>query len=254
MNIQMYPDYADALFWDEEGCCIGDYDTIWLGEDNNKIEIDLSSVKGLKEWFLEWNLETLSHTYHWTDSQWREWWAKGVEFANKVNRLLPDNVYIDYFSLNDPLWKVKPEDTDDGGLFDYGEPITLLKAGTYIFDCFIMPWTEHEIGPDCKYNGNNPIEVQLQLSYSDIQAIVDMMNWAWDNLWMEQSTSETVCTELLKNRLPHIYNKVQLIAHEIFCANYPNSEHVEGFGVYEIFCPDEIFEYTAYSRKDYWNK
>ena len=250
----MSPDYADALFWDEEGCCIGDYDTIWLGEDNNEIEIDLTSIKGLKEWFIEWDVETLSPKHHWTDEQWREWWAKGVELANKVNKLLPDNVYLDYFSLKDPLWKAKPEDSDDGGLFNYGEPITLLKPGTYIFECFIMPWTESELGPDCKFDGNNPIEVPLKLSYSDIQTIVNMMNWAWDNHWMEHSTSETACTELLKTHLSHIYNKVQPIAHQIFCASYPYSENIDGFGVYEIFCPDEIVEYTGYSRKDYYLK
>ena len=254
IKILMLPDYADALFWDEEGCCIGGYDTIWLGEDNNEIEIDLSSIKGLKEWFVEWDVETLSQTHHWTDEQWREWWAKGVELAKAVNKLLPDNVYLDYFSLNDPLWKVRPEDTDDGGLFNYGESITLLKPGTYIFECFIMSWTEDELGPDCKFDGSNPIEVLLELSYSDIEAIVDMINWSWDNHWMDHSTSDTPCAELLKTHLPHIYNKVQPIAHEIFCACYPNSEHFEGFGEYEIFSPDEIVEFAGYSRKDYYLK
>ncbi len=254
IKIQMSPDYGNTLFWDEEGCSIGDCETIWLGDDNYNIEIDLSSVKGLKQWFHEWELETLSQTHHWTDSQWREWWEKGVLFANEVNKLLPDNVYLDYFSLKYPLWKIKPEDTDDGGLFNYGDPITLLKAGEYIFECFIMSSTECELGPECKYNGNNPIKVQLQLSYIDIQAIVDMINWSWDNFWMDQSTSETVFTELLKTRLPHIYNRVQPIAHEMFCASYPNSEHIKGFGIYEIFCPDEIVDYSGYSRKDYYLK
>ena len=37
--------------------------------------------------------------------------------------------YIAPIRLNFVGWKVKPEDTDDGGLFNNGEPITLLKAG-----------------------------------------------------------------------------------------------------------------------------
>ena len=86
------------------------------------------------------------------------------------------------------------------------------------------------------------------------EAIVDMMKWSWGNHWMEQTTSETSCTELLKTRLPHLYNKVQPIAHEIFCTDYPNSEHMQGFGVYKIFCPDEIVEFAAYSSKDYYLK
>ena len=96
------------------------------------------------------------------------------------------------------------------------------------------------------------IEVSLKLSYSDIQSIVDMMNWAWDNKWFEFSTSETVSTELLEEHLPELYKKVYTIAHQIFCAVYPNSEHLEGYGVYEIFCSDEICDYAAYSRTDYY--
>ena len=60
--------------------------------------------------------------------------------------------------------------------------------------------------------------------------------------------------QLNQLRLPHLYNKVQPIAHEIFCTDYPNSDHIEGFGIYEIFCPDEIVEFAAYSSKDYYQK
>lgn len=250
----MEPDYGNALFWDKEGSCIGGCDSLFVDVDDNEIVIDLSDIKGLKEWFNEWENKTLYFTNPWTDLQWREWWEKGVEFAKAVNQLLPDNVELSYFSLEDPVWIAKPENSDDGGLFNYGVPIELLKAGTYDFECFIMPWTEYELGIDCKYNGNNPIYVPLKLTLSDIEDIVGMMKWSWDNNWMEVSTSETVCSELLKTHLPHLYNKVQLIAHEIFCTNYPNSEQIQGFGVYEIFCPDEIVEFAAYTSKDYYLK
>lgn len=251
-KILMNPDYANALFWDEEGCCIGGYDEICIGEEGNEVTIDLSCISGLKEWFTEWDHNTAYPTIPWTDSQWRDWWAKGVEFAKAINLLLPDNVELNYFSLKDPVWKVKPEDTNDGGLFNYGEPIAFLKAGTYDFECFIMPWTEYELGSDCKFNGSNPITVSLELSNDDIQDIVDMMKWAWDNQWMEKSTSETVCTKLLQTRLPHIYEKVQPMVHKIFCEHYPNSKHLKGFGIYEIFCPDEILDFASVSSKDYY--
>ena len=250
----MEPDYGNALFWDEEGCCIGGCDSFSIGVDGNEVVIDLSGISGLKEWFYNWNNKTIYPTNPWSDLQWREWWEKGIEFAKIVNQLLPDNVELNYFSLKDPVWMAKPEDSDDGGLFNLGDPITLLKAGTYDFECFSMPWTEYELGLDCKYNGNNPINVPIKLTLSDIEDIVRMMKWAWDNNWMEVSISETVCTELLKTHLPHLFNKVQQIAHEIFCTDYPNSEHIQGFGVYEIFCPDEIVEYAAYSNKDYYLK
>ena len=250
----MYPDYGDALFWDEEGCCTGVYDTIWISEDNNEIEIDLSSIDELKEWFCDWETESLYQTHHWTDSQWREWWAKGVEFAKAVNKLLPDDVELYYFSLKEPLWKVRPEDTNDGGLFNDGEPIKFLKAGTYCFDCYPMPWTEIDLGLESKSIGNNEISVMLVLSDDDIQAIVDMMNWAWDNEWFEHSTSETACTELLIKHIPQLYNKLYPLVHKQFCNKYPNSEDVRGFGEYEISCPDEILEFASYSKKDYYLK
>lgn len=40
--------YGD-LFWDEEGTSIGDAEMIFLDKEN----ISLSSLKGLKEWFLQ---------------------------------------------------------------------------------------------------------------------------------------------------------------------------------------------------------
>ena len=243
----MYPDYGDALFWDEEGCCIGDYENIWIGEN----EIDLSSIDGLKEWFDDWDTESLYQTHHWTDAQWREWWAKGLEFAKAVNKLLPADVDLYYFSLKDPIFNVKPEDTNDGGFFNEGEPIKILKAGTYTFECYPMPWTEIELGLE-KNIGNTPIAVSLELSFEDIQAIVEMTNWAWNNEWFEKSSSETVFTELLQQKLPNMFDKIQPLVHQQFCIKYPNSEKLDGFGVYEIFCPDEIVEYTGYSRKDYY--
>ena len=124
-KVQMLPDYGEALFWDEEGCCIGGYDAIYIGEDGNEITVDLSSISGLKEWFREWDSKTTHPIVPLTDSQWKEWWKKGIEFAKAINQLLPDDVELYYFSLKDPFWKVKPEDADDGGLFNLGEPIKI---------------------------------------------------------------------------------------------------------------------------------
>ena len=249
-KVLMQPDYGNALFWDEEGCCIGGCDSFSIGVDGNEITIDLSGVNGLKKWFQEWDSKTLYPTTPWTDEQWRDWWEQGLEFAKTVNQLLPADVELSYFSLNNPVWKAKPEESNDGGLFNLGDPITLLKPGIYDFKCCIMPWTAHELGLDSDYS----IKVTLYLSYIDIQDIVDMMKWAWVNNWFEHSTSETVSTKLLQNRLPGIYDKVHPKAHEIFCTNFPNSDHIEGFGVYEIFSPTEIIEFAAFSCKDYYLK
>jgi hypothetical protein len=116
-----------------------------------------------------------------------------------------------------------------------------IVTGTYIFECYLMPWTEIELGlgVGCEF-----FEIPLELSNEDIQALADMMNWAWDNEWFEHSTSETVCTELLKKLAPQIFERIQPLVHQQFCRKYPNSENVQGFGVYEIFIPDEIIEYA----------
>lgn len=113
--------------------------------------------------------------------------------------------------------------------------------GTYIFECSPMPWTEIELGLGV---GCELFDIPLELSNEDIQALVDMMNWAWDNEWFENSTSETVCTELLKKHIPQLFERIQSLVHQQFCRKYPNSKKVQGFGVYEIFIPDEIIKYA----------
>ena len=64
VEVLMQPDYGKALFWDEEGCCIGGYDAIYIGEDGNEITIDLSGISGLKEWFYNWNHCCPEKFYH----------------------------------------------------------------------------------------------------------------------------------------------------------------------------------------------
>lgn len=121
------------------------------------------------------------------------------------------------------------------------------KEGTYIFECSPMPWTEIDLGLGI---GCEPFEILLELSNEDIQTLVDTMHWAWNNDWFEYSTSETVFTELLQKRAPQIFERIQPLAHQQFCRKYPKSENVRGFGVYEIFIPDEIIEYARNNEMD----
>lgn len=120
-----------------------------------------------------------------------------------------------------------------------------LKAGSYCFSCYPMPWTEREFGIET--TGNNSIDVSMELSDEEILSIVEMMFWAWDNHWFEHSISETVCSDLLKKHLPQLYDKILSVAHRLFCNKYPNSKNCQGFGTYEIFCPDEIVEHAGYT-------
>lgn len=121
------------------------------------------------------------------------------------------------------------------------------KAGIYCFECDLMPWTIYELGE----KGDCVFEVYIELYDEDIQTLVDMMIWAWDNEWFEHSTSETVLTKLLKKKSLQIYNRVQPLAHQQFTSKYPNRKDVSGFGEYEIFPPDEIIEFA---REQYKNK
>ena len=125
-KIFMYPDYGGAVFWDEYGCNIGGYNYIEIDYGDSRTIIDPFIVKGLKEWFVDWDAESLYHTNHWTDAQWKDWWLKGLELAKTVKALLPKDVILFYFTLKDPIWKIRPEDSYDGiGLFDEGEPIKI---------------------------------------------------------------------------------------------------------------------------------
>ena len=116
-----------------------------------------------------------------------------------------------------------------------------LEAGIYYFEGSPMPWTEIDLGLGI---GCESFEIHLELSNDDIHALIKMMHWAWDNDWFENSTSETVCTKLLKKLAPQIFERIQPLVHQQFCQKYPNSENVRGFGVYEIFIPDEIIDYA----------
>lgn len=121
----MYPDYGKALFWDEEGCCIGGYDEMFIGEGADEVALAPLGIEGLKEWFHDWYDESLYQTHHWADEQWGKWWSEGLELAKAVKAKLPANVELYYFSLKDPIWKVRPEDTDDGGLFNLDVPVKM---------------------------------------------------------------------------------------------------------------------------------
>lgn len=114
-----------------------------------------------------------------------------------------------------------------------------IETGIYIFECFPMPWTEIDLGLGI---GCESFEIPLELSNEDIQSLVDMVHWAWDNEYFDHSASETVCTKLLNKLAPQIFERIQPLAHQKFCRKYPNSENVRGFGVYEFFIPDEIIE------------
>ena len=92
----MWCDYADALFWgrDKDGygfCCGGtdSFDTETAGE------INLKSIKGLREWYNEWDSASIPNK--WTKKQWNKWYERGYAFALQIRELLPDTIDLYYY-------------------------------------------------------------------------------------------------------------------------------------------------------------
>jgi hypothetical protein len=120
--LHMWPEYGEALFWDLKGVSCGDFTRIYL---DNDIEIDLTGINGLKEWFREWDSESLYHKKGWTDSEWKEWWNRGYELAKQIKKLLP--YYVDFYYMwkTEDIWKIRPKDADDGGVFAWNIPLPI---------------------------------------------------------------------------------------------------------------------------------
>ena len=113
-----------------------------------------------------------------------------------------------------------------------------MNAGKYSFDCYLMPWTIYDLEDKEKES----VTVTMDLSDEEICDLVKMMQWAWDNEWFENSTSESVFTELFKKHVPQLYERVYQQAHQLFCSKIPNYKDLYDFGTYEIFPPDEIVD------------
>ena len=91
-----------------------------------EIEVKLDTVKRLVTWYNEWETESLYQTHQWTDLQWKQWWQRGLDIAKNIKQLLPKNVELHYFSLEKLIWRIRPENSDDGGLFNICGTIVVL--------------------------------------------------------------------------------------------------------------------------------
>ena len=95
-TISMWCDYGDALFWgrglDGKGGCCGSADKLWTDTTG---EIELSSIKGLREWYNEYDATDLP--VNWTKKQWKDWEERGYAFALQVRELLPDTIDLYYY-------------------------------------------------------------------------------------------------------------------------------------------------------------
>ena len=93
----MWCDYGGALFWNRDktgdGACCGDFDSIFTETVG---EIKLDSIKGLREWYDEYDSTDSPH--NWNSKRWKNWLERGYSFALQVRKLLPDTIDLFYYN------------------------------------------------------------------------------------------------------------------------------------------------------------
>ena len=123
-TIQMWCDYGHALFWGNDAC-IGDSDSI---STDTAGEIDLSGIKGLYEWYNEWNKTPLEEVlYNDNEMVSADWFERGRQLAFQVRELLPDTIDLYYCSWY-PTVKVMQERSFDslGNEYHFPERLPMI--------------------------------------------------------------------------------------------------------------------------------
>lgn len=94
--VHMWPDYGEAIFWDQEGVGSGDTTFLEIGFGDNIRTIDITPISAeLQEWYDEWDNIPIAEGWG-TDEEFRIWLHKGWELAKKVRQLLPESVDLFY--------------------------------------------------------------------------------------------------------------------------------------------------------------
>ena len=113
-----YVDRAFVGFWPTEntlfedsaydGC--GDYKTLHIEiSENNFVDIDISSVKGLQDWHQEFIMNYYDDKSVRTDEVWNAWFDRGLELARCVKALLPNNVDLYYLYDSRPVFRTRKD-------------------------------------------------------------------------------------------------------------------------------------------------
>lgn len=87
--IDMWAEWGEALFWVNDGCC-GDCEVIHTDSG----DIDLTGIKGLKEWYEEFNCSNPCEK--WPAEKKKEWNRRGFELAKAIRKILPDHIDLCY--------------------------------------------------------------------------------------------------------------------------------------------------------------
>lgn len=105
-SIIMGPDTTySPLFWDEDDVAIGNYRYISIGDE----EYSLSSIKGLKEWFMQADkYDPYTDIAQFTTEGMEEWINQGYEFAKQLLAIIPKEIklyYCYWHQFGDGHWR-----------------------------------------------------------------------------------------------------------------------------------------------------
>ncbi|MBO5703563.1 MAG: hypothetical protein J6R91_03185 [Bacteroidaceae bacterium] len=119
----------------------------------------------------------------------------------------------------------------------------------YTFECYPMPWADFDL--KFKDVDNQAIVFSIELNDNDIRDIINMLHWAWDNEYFDFNNSDKKNTQLLKEKVPALYERVYHLLNLEFSKRYPGGCDIESYGGYEIFPPDEIINAAVecYSKR-----
>ena len=101
----MAVDTFSYLLWDDEDAAIGDYESFYIGDD----EYSLSSLKGLKEWFMQADkYDPYTDVAQFTTEGMEEWINRGYEYAKQIREILPKDIdlyYAFWHQFGDGKWR-----------------------------------------------------------------------------------------------------------------------------------------------------
>ena len=101
----MAEDAFSGPFWDEEGTDIGDCESFFIDD----VEYDVTSLCGLKEWFLQANkFDPYTDVGTFTNKGREEWVNQGYEYVKLLRKMIPKNIALYYgfwHQFGDGYWR-----------------------------------------------------------------------------------------------------------------------------------------------------
>ncbi len=95
-QILMFSDYSDAIFWDDEGACVGGSYGLHYFNFSKELEEELK----------DWQHGFEEDCGRWDADSWIKYNARGIELAKKVKNELGDMIDLDYEKpFEDPSFK-----------------------------------------------------------------------------------------------------------------------------------------------------